>query len=82
MLPTKPSPVIGKTTTVFRSHTATTISDPLQAPVRAEALDYEDIKPGALGLVIEIFPPDPKPKSSSSPDVEAIAASANRRPTR
>jgi len=35
----------------------------------------------ALGLVIEIFLPNPKPKSPSSPDIDAIVASAKKRPT-
>lgn len=36
----------------------------------------------ALGLVIEVLLPNPKPKSSSSPDIDAIVASAKKRPTR
>ena len=36
----------------------------------------------ALGLVIEVFLPNPKPKSSSSPDIDAIVASAKKRSTR
>ena len=32
----------------------------------------------ALGLVIEVFLPNPKPKPSSSPDIDAIVASAKK----
>ena len=36
----------------------------------------------ALGLVIEVFLPNPKPKLSSSPDIDAIVASAKKQPMR
>jgi y4mF family transcriptional regulator len=36
----------------------------------------------ALGLVLEVFLPNPKPKSSTAPDIDAIVASARKRNSR